>query len=91
MNCRQKRNVGTVSFSSDDRFDEDRVRYDEELLRKFYLKNGYADFRVVSSNAELSEDKENFYLTFTVDEGPRYRVNNIAIESNLRGFDGTPP
>ncbi len=77
-------------FSSDDRFDEDRVRYDEELLRKFYLKNGYADFRVVSSNAELSEDKENFYLTFTVDEGPRYRVNNIAIESNLRGFDGTP-
>ncbi len=77
-------------FSSDDRFDEDRVRYDEELLRKFYLKNGYADFRVVSSNAELSEDKESFYLTFTVDEGPRYRVNKIAIESSLRGFDGSP-
>jgi outer membrane protein insertion porin family len=77
-------------FSSDDRFDEDRVKYDEELLRKFYLKNGYADFRVVSSNAELSEDKESFYLTFTVDEGPRYRVNKIAIESSLRGFDGAP-
>lgn len=77
-------------FSSDDRFDEDRVKYDEELLRKFYLKNGYADFRVVSSNAELSEDKESFYLTFTVDEGPRYKVGKIAIESSLRGFDGSP-
>jgi outer membrane protein insertion porin family len=77
-------------FASDDRYDEDRVKFDEELLRRFYLKNGYADFRVVSSNAELSEDKESFYLTFTVDEGPRYKVRNLAIESNLRGFDGTP-
>lgn len=77
-------------FSSDDRYDEDRVRYDEELLRRFYLRNGYADFRVVSSNAELSEDKESFYLTYTVDEGPRYKVNSVAIDSNLRGFDAEP-
>lgn len=77
-------------FSSDDRYDEDRVKFDEELLRRFYLRNGYADFRVVSTNAELSEDKESFYLTFTVEEGPRYRVNDIAIESSLRGFDATP-
>ncbi len=76
-------------FSSDDRYDEDRVKFDEELLRRFYLKNGYADFRVTSSNAELSEDKESFYLTFTVEEGPRYRISNIAIESDLRNFDGT--
>lgn len=77
-------------FSTDDRYDEDRVRFDEELLRRYYLKNGYADFRVVSTNAELSEDKESFYLTFTVEEGARYKVRDIAIESNLRGFDGTP-
>lgn len=74
-------------FSSDDRFDQDRVKYDEELLRRFYLKNGYADFRVVSSNAELSEDKESFYLTFTVDEGKRYKISGISISSDLRGFD----
>jgi len=77
-------------FSSDDRYDEDRVKFDEELLRRFYLKNGYADFRVVSSNAELSEDKESFYLTFTLEEGARYRINNIAIESDLRGLDASP-
>lgn len=76
-------------FSSDDRYDEDRVRFDEELLRRFYLANGYADFRVVSTNAELSEDKESFYVTFTVEEGPRYKVGQISINSSLRGFDGT--
>jgi outer membrane protein insertion porin family len=75
-------------FATDDRYDEDRVKYDEELLRRFYLKNGYADFRVVSSVAELSEDKKSFYVTFTVDEGPRYRVSDISITSDLRGFDG---
>lgn len=77
-------------FSSDDRYDEDRVKFDEELLRRFYLRNGYADFRVVSSNAELSENKESFYLTFTVEEGPRYKINTIAINSDLRGLDATP-
>lgn len=77
-------------FSSDDRYDEDRVKFDEELLRRFYLRNGYADFRVVSSNAELSENKESFYLTFTVEEGPRYKINSIAINSDLRGLDASP-
>ncbi|HEU4838933.1 MAG TPA: outer membrane protein assembly factor BamA [Micavibrio sp.] len=77
-------------FSSDDRYDEDRVKFDEELLRRFYLRNGYADFHVASSSAELSEDKKGFYLTFTVEEGERYKVNSIAIDSDLRGLDATP-
>jgi len=76
-------------FASDDRYDEDRVRYDEDLLRRFYLKNGYADFRVISTTAELSEDKESFYITFTIEEGERYKVSAISITTDLRGFDGS--
>ncbi len=75
-------------LTSDDRYDPDRLKYDEELLRKFYLSEGYADMRVVSSQAELSQDQDDFYLTFTIDEGPRYKIGQIAIESDLRGFDG---
>lgn len=75
-------------LSSDDKYDPDRIEYDKELLRRFYLKEGYADFQVVSANAELAKGKENFYLTFTVDEGDRYRIGNVAIDSDLRGFDG---
>lgn len=75
-------------LSSDDQYDPDRVEFDKETLRKFYLSQGYADFRVVSAVAELSQDKEDFYLTFTVDEGPRYKMGQIMIDSSLKGFDG---
>jgi outer membrane protein insertion porin family len=71
-------------LSSDDTYDPDRVNYDRELLRRFYMKNGYADFRVVSSVAELSSDREKFYITFTLDEGERYRVGKVVIKSALK-------
>lgn len=74
-------------MSSDDLYDPDRIEYDAELLRRFYLKHGYADFRVVSANAELREGTDNFYITYTVEEGPRYRIGGVAIDSKLRGFD----
>lgn len=75
-------------LTTDDRYDPDRIEFDKELLRRFYLKQGYADFNVVSSNAELAKDQEEFYLTFNIDEGPRYRVDKVAIDTSLRGFDG---
>ncbi|MGE4314329.1 MAG: outer membrane protein assembly factor BamA [Pseudobdellovibrionaceae bacterium] len=74
-------------LSNNDRYDPDRAAYDEELLRRFYLSEGYADFRVLSSVAELSEDKKSFYLTITVDEGDRYKVRATHIHSSLQNFD----
>jgi outer membrane protein insertion porin family len=71
-------------LSSDDTYDPDRVNYDRDLLRKFYMKNGYADFRVVSSVAELSDDREKFYITFTLDEGERYRYGKVTVKSALK-------
>ena len=75
-------------YSSDNRYDPDRIEFDKELLRQFYLKEGYADFLVTSANAELAKNKKEFYLTFNISEGPRYRVGQVAIDSDLRGFDG---
>ena len=60
-------------LSTDDTYDPDRLTYDRELLRKFYLTEGYADFRVVSAVAELTPDRDGFIVTFTLDEGERYR------------------
>src|SRR5690606_33682967 len=70
-------------LSSDDIYDPDRIALDRELLRKFYLREGYADFRVVSSVAELSPDGSAFILTFTVEEGERYRFGEIDLVSKL--------
>ena len=56
-------------LSQSDNYDPDRVNYDKELLRRFYLKSGYADFEITAASAELSPDRKGFFLSFTVDEG----------------------
>jgi outer membrane protein insertion porin family len=68
-------------------YDPDRMSLDRELLRQFYLKNGYADARVVAANAELDRDGSGFYLTYAVEEGPLYHFGDIRIESSLAGVD----
>ena len=70
--------------TSADTYDPDRLTFDRELLRRFYLSNGYVDFRVVSAVAELTPDRSGFIVTFSLEEGERYRVAAIDIESRLR-------
>jgi outer membrane protein insertion porin family len=74
-------------LSSDDTYDPDRLSFDRELLRKFYLAQGYADFRVVSAVAELTPDREAFYITFTVEEGERYRFGDIDLISQIKALN----
>jgi outer membrane protein insertion porin family len=68
-------------------YDPDRFALDRELLRQYYLKNGYADMRVVSATAELDRDGSGFILTFAVDEGELYKFGDVRIESSLPGLD----
>lgn len=75
-------------FSSGTTYDPDRMAFDQQKLRQFYLTKGYADFRVVSAVAELTPDKKDFILTYVVEEGPRYRFGDVKVESQLRDFDG---
>ncbi|WP_439815915.1 outer membrane protein assembly factor BamA [Zavarzinia sp. CC-PAN008] len=70
-------------FSSSDSYDPDRLTYDREMLRKYYLARGYADFRVVSAVAELTRDRQDFIITFTVDEGEQYTFGKIDVDSRL--------
>jgi outer membrane protein insertion porin family len=74
-------------ISSDDRYDPDRMAFDRELLRRFYLSQGYVDFKIISANAELASNRQYFYMTFTIDEGPRYKIGKIHVNSNMRDFD----
>ena len=74
-------------LSSDDRFDPDRLNLDRELLRKFYFTEGYADFRVVSAVAELSPNRDGFFLTFTISEGERYKFGEIEVSTRFQGLD----
>ncbi|HSG33537.1 MAG TPA: outer membrane protein assembly factor BamA [Sphingomonadaceae bacterium] len=75
-------------FSSSTSYDPDRLAYDQQKLRQFYLTEGYADFRVVSAVAELTPDKRDFIITYVVEEGERYRFGKVEVESQIRDFDG---
>ncbi|HEX2841297.1 outer membrane protein assembly factor BamA [Hyphomicrobium sp.] len=68
-------------------YDPDRMNLDRELLRQFYLKNGYADVRVVAANAELNREGSGFYVNFAIDEGELYTFGAVTIESSLPGAD----
>jgi outer membrane protein insertion porin family len=74
-------------LTSNDSYDPDRLQYDKELLRRFYLAHGYADFRVVSAVAELTPNRQDFFITFTIDEGERYDFGKVTVRSELKGFD----
>jgi outer membrane protein insertion porin family len=71
-------------FSDNDKYDPDRLQFDEELLRRFYANEGYADFQVKSAHAELSPNKEAFYLTFVVEEGVQYALGKVDVNSEIK-------
>lgn len=74
-------------LTSDDKYDPERMNFDKELLRRFYLDHGYADFRVTSATAELSSDRKDFFVTFVLDEGARYAVGKVDVVSHIPGLD----
>ncbi len=77
----------TSFFSSNTSYDPDRLAFDQQKLRQFYLTNGYADFRVVSAVAELTPDQQDFIITYVVEEGERYTFGEVKVDSQLRDFD----
>ena len=78
----------TRFFSSNTSYDPDRLAFDQQKLRQFYLTEGYADFRVVSAVAELTPDQKDFIITYVVEEGERYQFGDVEVDSQLRDFDG---
>ncbi len=74
-------------LSSDDTYDPDRLALDQELLRRHYLSKGFAGFRVESAVGELTPDGKAFFITFSINEGTRYRFGNVEVSSDMRGVD----
>jgi outer membrane protein insertion porin family len=74
-------------FKTSDVCDADRIASDLELIRRFYLKNGYADFRVVGSDAQFDAAQGGYIITITVEEGVQYTVSSANVESHLPSVD----
>jgi outer membrane protein insertion porin family len=71
-------------LKTSDVYDPDKIAADEELIRRFYLKNGYADFRIVSTNTEFDPQEGGYKVVITVDEGRKYTVGQVSVDSRLK-------
>ena len=76
-------------FNNTDTYDPDRLNYDKEVLRRFYLQHGYADVQIKSATAELMPDKEGFILTFDIKEGEKYKFDTPIVQGWLPGYKPT--
>jgi outer membrane protein insertion porin family len=74
-------------FQNNDTYDPDRLEYDKELLRRHYLRHGYADFSVISADVQLSPDGDYFEIAFSVEEGPRYTIADVAVNIGNTSLD----
>ncbi|GBF59360.1 outer membrane protein assembly factor BamA [Candidatus Phycosocius bacilliformis] len=75
-------------FSSKDNYDPDKLEYDREQLRKFYLNEGHYDFRVKSAVAELTPDQKDFFVTYAVEEGPKFTFGDITVNTKNSKLSG---
>lgn len=79
-----------LSFlSSGDIYDPDRVEADRDLIRRFYLKNGFADVQVVAALTEYDPEKKGFNVTFKIEEGQQYRVGTVDFRTSIPNFDAS--
>src|SRR5487761_2255494 len=79
--------TGWLSFlQTTDIYDPDRIEADRDLLRRFYLKHGYADVRIISAVGEYDPAKKGFIVTFTIDEGAQYHFGTVDVVSNVHAI-----
>lgn len=83
------RETNFLSFlGSNDTYDPDRIEADRDILRRFYLKNGYADVQVIAALTEYDPERKGFLVTFKIEEGQQYRVGSVDFQSSIASLDG---
>jgi outer membrane protein insertion porin family len=83
------RESNLLSFlGGSDVYDPDRIEADRDLIRRYYLKHGFADVQVVAALTEYDPDKKGFLVTFKIDEGQQYRVATVDFQSSIPGLNG---
>ncbi len=79
-----------LSFlKSSDVYDPDRIEADRDLLRRFYLKHGFADVRIVSAVSEFDPAAKAFIVTFTIEEGDQYTFGTVDVQSSVRAVEAS--
>lgn len=75
------------TFIQSDTFIADRIEFDKQLLKDFYLARGYVDFQVLDAVGEVTRERDGFFVTFTVREGQSFKIGNVTTVSEIEGVD----
>jgi outer membrane protein insertion porin family len=75
-------------FKSTDVYDPDRLASDEEAIRRYYMKNGYADFRITNTDVAYQTNPPGYVITITMEEGPQYHVSGVTVDSHISKVNG---
>jgi outer membrane protein insertion porin family len=85
----QTTEMNFLSFlKNSDVYDPDKIATDEEAIRKYYMKNGYADFRITNTDVHYQADPAGYVVTITMEEGPQYHVASVKVDSHIPNVDG---
>jgi outer membrane protein insertion porin family len=88
-NLMQTTSMNLLSFlKSTDVYDPDRLASDEEAIRRYYMRNGYADFRIVDTSVVYEPNPPGYVITITMDEGPQYHVSGVNVDSHIAQVSG---
>jgi outer membrane protein insertion porin family len=83
------RESNLLSFlGGSDVYDPDRIEADRDLIRRYYLKHGFADVQVVAALTEYDPQRKGFMVTFKIEEGQQYRVASVTFQSSIAALDG---
>lgn len=89
-NLMQSGEMNWLSFlKTNDVYDADRLAADQELIRRYYLKNGFADFQVTNTDVRFDAEQGGYIITITVNEGNQYRVGQVGFDSRVPGLDAS--
>src|ERR1700751_3460697 len=75
-------------FKNTDVYDPDRLASDEEAIRRYYMKNGYADFRITNTDVAYQTNPPGHVITITLDEGPQYHISGVTVDSHIPQVNG---
>ena len=70
-------------YRNDDKYAREKLSGDLETIEAFYKDRGYADFQLTSTQVSITPDRQQVYITLTVDEGDVFTVNDVNLVGEL--------